>query len=378
MIRWLVGFDTTSARSNLDLIHGVRDYLAGLGVDSELIHDETGTKANLWATLGPAGRPGVVLSGHTDVVPVTGQAWDGDPFTLTERDGRLYGRGTADMKSFLACCLAAVPEFLRRGLATPIHLAFSYDEEVGCLGVRRLLAELATLPVRPSCCIVGEPTGMRVVTGHKGRQTVRVRVRGVECHSAQADSGVNAIEAAAAVIARITAERRRRRLDGPHDPTFDPPYTTLHTGVIQGGTALNIVPRDCSFEFEVRALPGEDPAAIIAAIKAFAEDELLPAMRAVSPASGFSWETLNATAGLDSRPDDEVTRLAAALSGGNATGRVSFTTEAGLYQRAGIPTVVCGPGFIEDAHKPNEFIALDQVAQCEAFLGRLMDRVCRP
>jgi acetylornithine deacetylase len=374
MIRTLVGFDTTSRDSNLGLIEWVRDYLAGHGVASELYFDEEGRKANLFATLGPAGRGGVALSGHTDVVPVDGQDWSSDPFRLQEKDDRLYGRGTSDMKSFIAVALALVPEFLARGLKTPIHLALSYDEEVGCLGVRRMIAGLEHRPDKPRLCIVGEPTLMKPVIGHKGKRSVRCRVRGHECHSALAHEGVNAVEAAAEIVAFLKSMARRFRDEGPYDPDFVPPYTTVHTGTIAGGTALNIVPKDCSFMFEFRFLPGVDAEALLAEVTRFAATRVEPEMKAVQPQCGLVFEELTSFPGLAVDAADEVTQLALALSGANATGKVSFGTEAGLFQHAGIPTVVCGPGSIEQAHKPDEFIALDQVHACEAFLRRLMDR----
>lgn len=376
MIERLVGMDSTSHKSNLELIEFIRGYLADLGVESRLTFDDEGRKANLFATLGPADKGGIVLSGHTDVVPVEGQPWDSDPFTVIERDGRLYGRGTSDMKSFIAICLAMAPEFLRRGLAEPVHFAFSYDEEVGCIGVRRLLDDLASQPVSPRLCIVGEPTEMRVIIGHKGKKSLRGHVHGLECHSALAPRGVNAVEAAAEAIAHLKAMARRLRDHGPHDPEFDPPFTTIHTGVVAGGTALNIVPRYCWFDFEIRNLPGDDPDLLLAEAKAHVERAILPEMQAVDPASGFEWEVVNHTPGLDMRHDDEATRFVAGLAGANASGRVSFGTEAGLFQQSGIPTIVCGPGSIDQAHKPNEFISLEQVAQCEAFFGRMMNRIC--
>jgi acetylornithine deacetylase len=374
MIRKLVGFDTTSRDSNLALIEFVRDYLAGHGIASELVYDEEKRKANLFATIGPDGVGGIMLSGHTDVVPVDGQAWDSDPFAVLEKDGRLYGRGTSDMKSFVAVALAAVPELTRRRLATPVHLALSYDEEVGCLGVRRLIAALKDRPVQPKLCIVGEPTEMRPVIGHKGKKSMRCHVHGFECHSALAPAGVNAVEYAAEIVARIRAMARRRRDEGPFDRDYSPPFTTIHTGTIHGGTALNIVPKDCTFDFEFRYIPGDDPEAIYAEIRRFAEAELLPQMRAVRPETAIAFRETTAFPGLSTAPDAEVTQLALALSGANALGHVSFGTEAGLFQKAEIPAVVCGPGSIEQAHKPNEFIELEQVRQCEAFIGRLVER----
>ena len=376
MIERLIGFDTTSRLSNLALIEWVEAYLAEHGVDSRLTFDDDRKKANLFATLGPPDKPGLVLSGHTDVVPVDGQSWDTDPFTVTERDGKLYGRGTSDMKSFLAVVLALVPEFVQRGLDTPIHLALSYDEEVGCLGVRRLLADLDKVGIKPTGCIVGEPTEMRVVTGHKGKLSVRCQVRGLEAHSSLTHQGVNAVEAAAETVAYLKRMARKRRREGPFNPLFDPPYTTIHTGVIHGGTALNIVPRDCGFHFEFRYIPGDDPFALLEQVKRYVGTELEPEMRAVSPATGFEFDARGGFNGLDIADDAEITAFVKAVSGANSTGKVSFGTEAGLFQHAGIPTVVCGPGSIEQAHKPNEFVSLEQVAQCERFMRRLMDRVC--
>ena len=374
MIRKLVSFDTTSRDSNLALIDFVRGYLAEFGVESELFFDAEKRKANLFATLGPRDRGGVMLSGHTDVVPVDGQDWSSDPFAIVERDGNLYGRGTSDMKSFVAVALALVPDFLARGLATPIHLALSYDEEIGCVGVRGMIAEIARRPVRPKLCIVGEPTLMQPVIAHKGKISVRCVVRGLESHSALTHLGVNAIEAAAEVIAYLKSMARKRRDRGPFDRQFSPPYTTIHTGTVHGGTALNIVPKDCEFVFEFRTLPGDPAEPLLDEVQRFAAG-LVPEMQAVSPETGISFEMLTSTAGLSEEPDSEVAELARALSGANSVGKVSFGTEAGLFQEAGIPTIVCGPGSIDQAHRPDEFIAIDQVRQCEAFLRRLIDRV---
>jgi acetylornithine deacetylase len=312
-----------------------------------------------------------MLSGHTDVVPVDGQDWHSDPFRVLARDGRLYGRGTADMKSFLAVILALLPEIVGRPLRIPIHLAFSYDEEVGCRGVRRLIPRIGDRPDRPVLCIVGEPTEMRPVIGHKGKRSFRCHVRGFECHSALAHEGVNAVEAAAELVAHLKSMARRKRAEGPFEPDYAPPYTTIHTGLIRGGTALNIVPKECSFDFEFRLLPQDDPEASLRELRAFAEARLLPEMQAVRPETGIRFEEISSFPGLDTAVDAEVTRLVAGLTGMNGTGKVSFGSEAGLFQAAGIPTVVCGPGSIEEAHKPDEFIALAQIAECERFLRRL-------
>ena len=376
-IERLIAFPTVSRESNLALIECVRDFLAGHGVQALLVHDESGRKANLYATLGPMDRPGIMLSGHTDVVPVEGQDWQSDPFALVEREGRLYGRGVSDMKSFIAVVLAFVPRFLERKLKTPIHLAFSYDEEVGCLGVRRLIAQFDAMPIRPAFCIVGEPTLMQVVRGHKGKLGCRCAVRGLEAHSALTHRGVNAVELAAEIITQLRGMRKRIEKTGPFDDGFDPPYTTVHTGVVRGGTQLNIVPRDCVFDFEFRALPSEDPHLLLDEIKSFAERQLLPEMKTVTAEAAIRWETLSDSPGLDTDEEAAVTRLVKQLTGGNSTGKVSFGTEAGLFSEAQIPTVVCGPGSIEQAHKPDEWVTLEQIARCEAFMERLVEHVAR-
>jgi len=371
----LIAFDTTSRRSNLELIEWVRGYLADLGVESRLVHSEDGAKANLYATLGPVDRGGIVLSGHTDVVPTEGQDWDTDPYAATRADGRIYGRGSADMKGFLAVCLALAPEMLEAGLATPLHFALSYDEEVGCIGVRRLLGEMATWEVRPTGCVIGEPTGMRVIRAHKGKHSVRAHVRGLSCHSGLAHRGVNAVEAAAEVIARLKAMARDFRDQGPYDEEFDPPYTTVHTGTCHGGTALNIVPDQCVFEFEFRHLPVQDPEALLGEVQEFARERVLPEMRQVCGEAGIEWERLTTFPGLDTPEDAGIVRLAKTLAQSNESGKVSFGTEGGLFDRAGIPAVVCGPGSIEQAHKPNEFVDLAQIARCEAFVRRLIEHL---
>ena len=375
MIDRLIAFDTTSRNSNLDLIHYVRDYLAGLGVESHLTHDHDGRKANLYATIGPADRGGIALSGHTDVVPVDGQDWTGDPWTVRERDGRLYGRGTSDMKTFIAIALAYAPRFLERRLSRPIHYCLTFDEEVGCLGVPHLIDFLSRQRVKPVACIVGEPTEMKVIVGHKSKLSVRCRVRGLEAHSSLAPRAVNAVEAAAKVIARLSEMAAAKAKDGPFDEDYDVPHTTVHCGLVRGGTALNIVPADCFFEFEFRCLPADDGEAMLAEIQAYAHQEIEPAMRAIDPDSGFSWEEMSKIPPLDLALDSEVITLVKSLAEANATSKVAFGTEAGLFQDGGIPAVICGPGSIEQAHKPDEFIALEQIGLCERFMGRLLDRV---
>ena len=377
LIKKLVAFDTTSRESNLELIAFIQNYLSGHGVDSTLVHNAEGTKANLYATLGDQAKAGVMLSGHTDVVPVDGQAWDTDPFEVTEKDSKLWGRGTADMKSFIAIVLALVPEFLERGLKTPIHLAFSYDEEVGCIGVRRLIEKLKDMPVRPAMCIVGEPTSMQVVTGHKGKRSFTVNVRGLEAHSALAPEGVNAIEYAAEFIAYLKNLARRIEAEGPYDELYEITHSTVHTGVISGGVQLNIVPKACRFEFEFRYLSLDDPEALEREIRDYATQTLEPKMHAVSPETGIDIECFNDMPGLEIDADEDVVTFVKALAGRNDHAKVAFGTEAGLFHtRANIPTVVCGPGDIAQAHKPNEFITFEQIAKGEDFMARLMDEVC--
>lgn len=374
MIKLIIAFDTTSYKSNLSLINWMADYLDGLGASVRFTYDDVREKANLFATIGPEDRRGIILSGHTDVVPVDGQDWSSDPFTAELRGDRLFGRGTADMKGFIGAALALAPAVAARRLEMPLHFAFSYDEEIGCVGVRRLIADLANLPVTPRLCIVGEPTEMRVVVGHKGKKSVRCHVHGKECHSALNHQGVNAVEVAAELVTFLRSLQRRIRATGPFDSGYDPPYTTIHTGTIAGGTALNIVPRDCSFEFEVRNLPDHDAEALMAEVRGFAQD-LVPEMLAVDSSTGIMFHEHNTTVGLVARDDDEAARLACELTGDKGTAKVSFTTEAGLFQQAGMAAVVCGPGSIAQAHKPDEFITLDQVAQCEGLLSRLLDRI---
>jgi acetylornithine deacetylase len=376
LIRSLIGFDSTSRNSNRALIEFVRDLLARHGVACELFWNEDESKANLWATIGPADRPGVVLSGHTDVVPVDGQAWSSDPFAMQEQGGRLYGRGACDMKSFIALALAKVPEMIERKLPAPIHFALSYDEEVGCNGVRSLVAALAGRSPRPALCIVGEPTEMQVILGHKGGRGYHVHVAGKEAHSSLAPQAVNAIQYAGELIAFIAGLAQQLAEQGPRDALFDVPHTTISIGLVEGGTAINIVPKDCRFTFEYRYLPGVDPETIIARIEAHASAVLEPRMHAVAAESGIRFEPAYRYPALDMAPDHPAVSLVKTLAGRNDHAKVAFGTEGGLFQSlAGIPTIVCGPGSIGQAHRPDEFIALDQVARCEGFLDALLDRM---
>src|SRR5690349_19497395 len=361
----LVGFDTVSDKSNLALVDHVEAYLASHGVSAQRITDPTGQKAALWVTIGPDDRPGIVLSGHTDVVPVTGQSWSHDPFTLVERDGKLYGRGTADMKGFVATCLAMVPEMVRAKLAAPIHLAISYDEEVGCIGVRPLLAEVNKLPVKPLACFVGEPTLMQVAIGHKGKHALRATLRGLACHSSLAPQGVNAVEYAADLIGEIRQRAQAIAAGGARDTLYDVPFTTLLSSVVQGGTALNIVPDTCELQFEARGLGVHESKEVTDGIVAWVRAELEPAMRRGHPDCGVDFEEIVDYPALDMTDSHPLVTFAKTLAGRNSHIKVSFGTEAGLFvAMAGIPSVVIGPGAIAQAHKPDEFVEIADLERC--------------
>ncbi len=379
LIRKLVSFDTTSRESNLALIEWAQAYFAAHGIASALTFDDGGRKANLFATLpardGNATTGGIVLSGHTDVVPVDGQPWDTNPFEVAQVGDRLVGRGVTDMKSFTAVGLAFVPEFVRRGLNKPIHFALSYDEEVGCIGVRRLIGDIVAKGITPAGCIVGEPTGMQLVVAHKGKKAWRCRVRGFEAHSSLTPHGVNAVQIACEIVAWIAGRARQFRDADRQDGAYDVPYTTVHVGTMRGGTALNIVPRDCTFDFEIRHLPCDDPDQFYEEVAAYAAT-FLPAMRAVAADVFIEFDVLSSLPGFDTHEGSDVTALGAACNGTHEFGKVSFGTEASLFHNANVPTVICGPGHIAQAHQPNEWVALDQIARCESFMRRLADQVC--
>jgi acetylornithine deacetylase len=371
LLERLIGFDTQSFRSNLQLVAFVRDHLGGLGVESRLVADDTGEKANLWALVGPRDAPGIVLSGHTDVVPVAGQAWTGDPFRARFEGGRIYGRGAADMKGFLACVLALVPELVARPLRRPAIIAFSYDEEVGCKGVPRLIeALLAELP-RPQACLVGEPTMLGLVDGHKGKAGYRCTLTGREAHSAYPALGANAVVAAARIIGRVAGMGDGFAADGPFQDGFDPPHHTSGVGRIEGGSQLNIIPNRCSFEFEFRTLPGEDPLRFVREVEAFAREQVLPRLRATAPEAEIAFAEVLAYPGMVPPPDSDFTRLMRELTGTARPTKVSFGTEGGCFAARGIPSLVCGPGDIKVAHKPDEWIAVEQLERCDALLREL-------
>ncbi|MBU2583103.1 MAG: acetylornithine deacetylase [Alphaproteobacteria bacterium] len=367
----LVAFDTTSHKSNVALTQFVVDYLARYAVKTQLLPDAAGEKINLCASIGPLeSGGGIGLSGHTDVVPVTGQDWATDPFKLTRRDGRLYGRGATDMKGYLACVLAAVPDLVSRKLKRPVHILFSYDEEIGCIGVRPMIDELGKSMPKPQIIFVGEPTGMAVVDAHKGPARWNVTVTGRAAHSSMSHLGVNAIQVASELIGELQRIAEDLRLHHP-DERFEPPYPTLQVTTIEGGTANNIVPVTCRFGFEVRALPGVDVESIERRVARFAAENCLPAMNDVAEEASVKIELANFVPPFGARTGSEAVALALHLAGGNRTAAVSYATEAGLFQSAGPDTVVCGPGHIAQAHTANEWIAESELEKCMGFLGRL-------
>jgi acetylornithine deacetylase len=372
MIERLVGFPTVSRDSNLGLIEWVRDYLAGMGVTSRLTYDSTGKKANLFATVGEGSRAGLVLSGHTDVVPVDGQAWDTDPFKATVVGDKLYGRGTADMKGFIANALLLVPKYLAAKTDAPLHIALSYDEEVGCIGVRSLIQDLTEMGLKTAGCIVGEPTMMQPIIAHKGTHRFRCCITGREAHSSYTTQGVNSIEYAARIIVYIRQMADRLAQLEARDYSFTVPFTTLQTGTIKGGIASNIVPKDCEFNFEARTMPGASADRMYQEIQDFAAT-LLPEMLRVEPNAVIAFEMLASAPGMSAEESDAIVQLAVGLSRNKPNGAVSYGTEAGLFHQAGIPSVICGPGDIEQAHRPNEFVALEQLAHCEQFMARLVE-----
>jgi acetylornithine deacetylase len=371
----LIAFPTVSRESNLDLVNYVAGLLHEHGVASRIIHSEDGRKANLFASVGPLDAPGVMLSGHTDVVPVDGQDWTVPPFEMTERDGRLHGRGTADMKSFIAAALAATIKASSMELKTPLHLALSYDEEIGCIGVRSLVDMLRGALQKPLLCIVGEPTGMQVATGHKGKIGARAFCRGRESHSALAPLALNAIYLGCDFIAALRAEQARLASEGTRDPDYDIPYTTLHVGKIHAGVALNIVPNLCQIDFEIRNIAADDAGQILDGLRGEAA-RITSASKAIAPEAAIDIEVFNTYPGLDTRPDSQAVAFVKSLTGANGTIKVAFGTEGGLFSRdLGTPTVVCGPGSMAQGHKPNEYVSVEQLNRCEEMLANLLQRL---
>jgi acetylornithine deacetylase len=372
----LVAFDTTSTRSNLELIDFIRNLLNDYGVKSQLVHNDDHSRANLYATIGPDDIGGVMLSGHTDVVPTTGQDWSSDPYQLKTEDKLLLGRGSCDMKGFIACVLAGLPQITAEHLQTPIHLAFSYDEEIGCLGAKRLVEVMAGFEIKPRIGLIGEPTNMGMVLGHKGKISFRVTVNGLSCHSAYISNGVNAIEYAADLIAfiRNMNVRVQQQLT---DQSYSVSHSTFHVGNIEGGTALNIVPQQCEFEFEIRNLPQQDLEALVHEIKHYANDVLLVDMRSRYAESEIRFDETSYYPGLHTDPASTVVAYTRAINPIDEIGdNVSFGTEAGLFDGIGIDCLVCGPGSIDQAHKADEFVSREQMQSCDQMIENLVHR-CR-
>jgi acetylornithine deacetylase len=370
----LIGFDTTTRGPNLDLIAWAAERLEGAGARLRYDYSPDRTKANLLATFGE-GPGGVVLSGHTDVVSVAGQAWTTDPFTADVRDGRLYGRGACDMKAFVAVVLAKAERFGRTNLREPIHCALTYDEEVGCLGVPGLLRDMQSAGIKPSGCIVGEPTDMRVIDAHKGGRIYRCCLTGIAAHSSLTPHGVNAIEYAARVIAHIQELAEREERDGIRGDGYDVPFSTISTNMIQGGNGMNIIPTQCEFVFDYRYLPGVAPDHFIGKIERFAREQILPRMQVKNPKAGIRFECVGEVPALNARETDDILRLAVALAGNGERGKVAYGTEGSFFQEIGIPAIVCGPGSINQAHQPDEYVELEQLALCERFIDRLVDKL---
>lgn len=373
MIEQLVSMPTVSRDSNLELIHFVRDYLLEHGVDSRLVESDCGAKANLYATIGPMEPGGVVLSGHTDVVPVDGQPWDSDPFGVVERDGKLFGRGTADMKSFSAIALALVPEMGR--LKKPIHLALSYDEEVGCAGAPRMIERLAAELPEPSAVIVGEPTSMQAVTAHKGIFHFDTHVRGYEVHSSQQHRGVSAVMVAAELIHHLAQTQAENAASADPSCVMEPPFTTLHCGTVSGGTAHNITARDCSFVTDIRSVPGECPQEAFERFAAHCREVVEPRMQAIAPSAGISFDVHAHVPCFRADEQSPAVQLVRELTGANTCQEVAYAAEAGQFQEAGFSAVICGPGSIDQAHQPNEYIALDQIDAGIAFQRKLIEKL---
>lgn len=373
-IEQLIAFDTTSRNSNLALVHWAAERFERSGARLRYNFNADETKANLFATFGD-GPGGVVLSGHTDVVPVDGQAWTTDPFQADVRDGRLYGRGSCDMKGFVGVVLANVDRFRQARLREPIHCALTYDEEVGCLGVPGLVQEIKKAGISPSGCIVGEPTEMRVISAHKGGRIYRCRVTGVSAHSSLTPIGVNSIEYAARLIAFIQQLAERERQSGAREDGYDVPFSTISVNMIQGGTWNNIIPATCEFYFEYRFLPSVAGDYFINEIKRFSSEELMPKMKAVDSRASIDFEQLLENPGLHTKDEDDIFRLALKITGDNEHRKVAYGTEAPFFQEIGIASVICGPGSINQAHQPDEYVTLEQLAVCENFIHRLVDRL---
>ena len=375
LLESLVSFDTTSRNSNLALIGFIRDYLDRLGVSYRVSGDALGQKANLHAIIGPRAGGGLALSGHVDTVPVDGQSWTSDPFTLRRGDGKLFGRGSCDMKGFVAACLSAVPDLQAMALVRPLHLFISYDEEIGCWGARRLIQDLDESGLRPDLCVVGEPSGMQPILAHKGKLNLDVTVRGKGGHSSEPAKGVNAVQAAGEAIAWVAREARRLAAEGPFADGFDPPHTTIHAGTMEGGTILNIIPQHAAFTMEWRFIPGDSPHRHLQRMQAWMRETVEPAMRAVDAACGFKCEIALEMPGMALPPDHVLASVVKQVTGSNSAGKVAYGTEGGFFEQAGIPTIICGPGDIAQAHQADEWVAESELAACDRFIRRLAERL---
>lgn len=373
----LVAFPTVSVDSNLDMISYLAARLIDCGAKVEIFHDETGKKANLFATLGPEVDGGIVLSGHSDVVPVTDQDWTSDPFVMEEREGRLYGRGTCDMKGFIAATIAMAPHFAQQVTDTPVHFAFTYDEETGCVGAGHLVEALKERNITPRLAIIGEPTSMRIIEGHKGCFEYSTRFQGLEGHGSAPDLGVNAVEYAARYVSRLLELKAKLTTMAPETSRFEPPWTTVNVGAIHGGSVHNVIAPKAQVDWEMRPVQASDAAFVKEVLKAYCDDELLPAMRKIYPDAQIDTEVVGEVAGLVPEDDNAARKLLMELTGANGADLVPFGTEAGLFQSMGMDVVVCGPGSIEQAHKADEFIALDQLADCLTLLEKLGDTLAK-
>ncbi|MGI9369599.1 MAG: acetylornithine deacetylase [Ruegeria sp.] len=375
ILRDLIGFATVSTDSNLDMIQYLSQQLSDLGAEVEIWHDPTGAKANLFATLGPKRDGGIVLSGHSDVVPITDQDWSTDPFEMVEQDGKWFGRGTCDMKGFIAAILAMAPRYAALDLHRPVHFSITYDEETGCIGAHALAETLLEKGIKPAIAIVGEPTSMRIIEGHKGCFEYTTSFTGLEGHGSSPDAGVNAVEYAVRYVSRLIELKSDLQARVPANSGFEPPWTTINTGALVGGVAHNVIPGKARVDWEMRPVQVSDADFVKQQLHHYCNETLIPAMQSVHPDAGIHTETIGEVHGLEPMTENEARDLVMDLTGANGTDLVPFGTEAGIFQSLGMSVVVCGPGSIEQAHKPDEFVSIDQMTQCLAMLDRLSGKL---
>lgn len=375
ILKELIAFPTVSTDPNIELIEWIGDRLSSVGAEVDIFKDASGKKANLFATLGPAVNGGIVLSGHSDVVPVTDQDWTTDPFDMVERDGKLYGRGSCDMKGFIAATLAMAPHFAKLELKRPIHFAFTHDEETGCIGGRQLVKDLAKKEVKPSIAIIGEPTDMRVIEGHKGCFEYTTSFVGLEGHGSAPEQGVNAVEYATRYVTKLMELREQLKERIPASSNFEPPETTINIGALHGGVAPNVIAGKAHIDWEMRPVQESDAEFVKEHINSYVDTDLLPAMKAVHPNSDINTHCHGEVLGLEPMEENAARDLIQELTGANGTDLVSFGTEAGLFQSLDMDVVVCGPGSITQAHKPDEYLAIDQLEQCLQLFDKLQTRL---